>query len=320
MSHHRINTKSQEEWLELRTHGIGSSEIATILGVNKWSTPRKLWIEKTAQRNGTWVEPERTEKEIRAMRVGHVLEEHVATEFQEHTGNHVLKNTAGDWIEKNDRFEWMQASPDRLYQIGGSRKNLGIVECKTTKYPIDPENIPMTWFCQLQYQLGVMEIKHGAIAWYVKSNEDFGYREYDFDEEFFEWMVQKVDDFWTKNILGGEEPESFSSEEFNQAHPKSEKGTSIEVSATTLDKLQQASQIARQIDDLTDKRNAIILDLKKECGDFEKMTYEGAVVATFKSNKDSLSFDKEAFKRENPEMYQKYIKTQRGARPFVSKV
>lgn len=320
MAHNRINAKTREEWLELRKHGIGSSEVGAILGVNKWCTPRRLWIEKTAQRDGTWEEPERTEKEIRAMEVGHVLEEYVADKYQEATGNHVLKNTAGDWIEKNDRYEWMQASPDRLYQIGRSRKNIGIVECKTTKYPVDEENLPMPWFCQLQYQLGVMELSHGALAWYVKSNDDFGYREFEFDKDFFEWMVERIDMFWTRNIIGGEEPDASTSDEFNQSHPKSYDGTFLEVNATTMDMLHKASELSRQIDVLTAQKDAIILDVKKECGNFEKMLYNGEVVATFKSNKDSLSFDKEAFKRENPDLYKKYIVTKRGARPFVNKV
>lgn len=316
----KIITKNDDEWKALRTNGIGSSEIGIIIGASNYSTPRQLWLEKTAQRNGTWVEPERTRKNNLALKSGHALESLVAEEWEEETGNHVLRNTAGNWIAKSDRLEWMQASPDRLYYINNKRKNLGILECKTSKFPIDPDNIPKSWFAQLQYQLGVMELKRGCLAWYVKSSEDFGWIEFEFDSEFFEWMIAKADDFWNRCIIGGEEPEAATSEEFNAVHPKSEEGLIVEASASSYLKLQKMSSLSVQIDALTKEKEMIALELKKEFGDAEKMMYGGSVVATFKTNKDSQSFDKARFSKEYPDIYNKYIVTKSGSRPFINKV
>ena len=57
-----------DEWHELRSHGIGGSEIGTILGLNPWESAYYLWATKTGQlppkqldsfavKLGNWLEP-----------------------------------------------------------------------------------------------------------------------------------------------------------------------------------------------------------------------------------------------------------------------
>ena len=41
-----IRPKDRNEWLEYRKSGIGSSEVATILGLNPFETPYQLWRRK----------------------------------------------------------------------------------------------------------------------------------------------------------------------------------------------------------------------------------------------------------------------------------
>ncbi|HFC9341278.1 TPA: YqaJ viral recombinase family protein, partial [Enterococcus hirae] len=40
---------SHQEWLEDRKKGIGGSDVATVLGLNKYKSPYQLWLEKTGQ-------------------------------------------------------------------------------------------------------------------------------------------------------------------------------------------------------------------------------------------------------------------------------
>ena len=42
-----------DKWLEMRNKGIGGSEAAVIVGMNRWKSPFQLWLEKTGE-----VEPE----------------------------------------------------------------------------------------------------------------------------------------------------------------------------------------------------------------------------------------------------------------------
>ena len=41
-----IRPKDRNEWLKVRESGIGSSEVATIVGLNPWETPYQLWRRK----------------------------------------------------------------------------------------------------------------------------------------------------------------------------------------------------------------------------------------------------------------------------------
>ena len=50
---------AHDEWLAFRTKGVGGSDMGTILGLNPYSTPYDLWLEKTGRQqpediSGKW--------------------------------------------------------------------------------------------------------------------------------------------------------------------------------------------------------------------------------------------------------------------------
>ena len=67
------------------------------------------------------------------------------------------------------------------------------------------------------------------------------------------------------------------------------------------------------------EEDALTETLKVFCSDADTITYEGSVLATWKQGKDSSKFDKDAFARENPELYAKYVKVVGGGRRFSLK-
>ena len=154
-----IRPKSREEWLEVRKSGIGSSEVATIVGLNPWETPYQLWRRKVG------IDPPKEENF--AMKAGHYLEDAVSRFWADETGRKVIKRSAGDWIIRDNKHPFLQVSPDRTYWLGESRANddKGILECKTTQMSIDADDLPKHWFCQVQYQLGVAGYTQGSLAW-----------------------------------------------------------------------------------------------------------------------------------------------------------
>ena len=70
MSNIVIRPKDRAEWLEYRKDGIGSSEVATILGLNPWETPYQLWRRKKGL--------DAPKDETFAMKAGHYLEDAVS--------------------------------------------------------------------------------------------------------------------------------------------------------------------------------------------------------------------------------------------------
>lgn len=66
------------EWLCLRKTGIGGSDAGAVCGVNPYSSPAKVFMDKT----GSGV----TELDSEAVRQGNDLEDYVARRFTEATG------------------------------------------------------------------------------------------------------------------------------------------------------------------------------------------------------------------------------------------
>lgn len=140
MSNTVIRPKDRAEWLKVRESGIGSSEVATIIGLNPWETPYQLWRRKIGL--------DAPIQENFAMKAGHYLEDAVAQFWHDETGRDIIKRSAIDWIIRDNERPFLQVSPDRTFWLGESRSpnDKGILECKTTQMSIDADDIPKHWF------------------------------------------------------------------------------------------------------------------------------------------------------------------------------
>ena len=314
-----IKPKSRQEWLADRQFGIGSSEVATILGLNPWETPLQLWRRKKG------IDPPKAENF--AMKAGHYLEDAVSKFYADETGKDIIKASAGDWLIVNKEKEFLRVSPDRTYWIPGrpkSDRNKGIVECKTTQMEVDRDNPPQHWFCQLQYQLGVAELEQGALAWLTMGRE-FGYRDFTFDKEFYDWMVEEVEKFWTDNIVGNVEPDPVNVEDVLLRNPRHLPGKLVEADADIIEACKQLKEIKEELSDLDSRKKELEDKIKMSMGDAEALTAPGGtpakpvILATWKAAKDSQKFDEKSFAASEPNMYQSYLKTVPGSRRFLLK-
>lgn len=240
MSNTVIRPKDRAEWLEYRKDGIGSSEVATILGLNPWETPYQLWRRKKGL--------DAPKDETFAMKAGHYLEDAVSQFWADATGREVIKSSAGDWLFKNNEKGFLQASPDRTYWLDGHRNpnNKGILECKTTQMSIDPDDLPKHWFCQVQYLLGVSEFKQGSLAW-LCSGREFGYKDIAFVPDFFGWMIEEVERFWVDNIIGNVEPDATTVTDVITKYARHTEGKIIEVSDDILSACNQLKVVKAEL-------------------------------------------------------------------------
>ena len=114
----KIDDLSHDEWLALRRKGIGGSDAASIMGVSAYSSPYRVWADKTGR-----LEPL---EDNEAMRQGRDLEAYVAERFTEATGKKVRRN---NYMIFSKKYPFMLANIDRLI-VG---ENAGL-ECKTTNF------------------------------------------------------------------------------------------------------------------------------------------------------------------------------------------
>ena len=315
-----IRPATHEEWLEERKKGIGSSEVGTILGVNKWDTPYKLWRRKK--------ELDPPVEETLIMKLGHYFEQAVAQCFADETGATIIKNTAGDWIAVSKEHDFFRVSPDRLYYPKGAKKvpqNRCILECKTTRMNIDPENLPKYWWCQIQYQMHVLGIKHGALAW-IKNGTEFGYCEIDYNPRFAEFMSTALEAFWWRHMENNEEPPVESVEDVMSKFPESTPDSvCVSRESEVFRAWMELKEIKAQLSVLDEKKKACENMLKMEMKECDCLTVKdpagGAeILCTWRTPaKPTMKFDDKTFKEVHPKLYEDFCKPTIGPRRFVMK-
>lgn len=313
MSNTIIRPKDRAEWLKHREAGIGSSEVATIVGLNPWETPYQLWRRKIG------LDP--AKEETFAMKAGHYLEDAVAQFWRDSTGQDIIKASAGDWLIVNDERPYMRVSPDRTYWLAGlphSNANKGILECKTTQMSIDPDDIPKHWFCQVQYQLGVAELEQGSLAWLCRGRE-FGYKNLAFVPDFFAWLVEEVEKFWTDNIQGKQEPTAANVQDILIKYNRHTDGKIVEVSDELYQAYTDLKGLRDELSALEARKTELEDKLKLAFGDAEGISYGGQTLATWKAPKPSSKFDAKAFTAAHPDLAKEYTVTTQGARRFLLK-
>lgn len=309
-----IRPQNREEWLDIRKSGIGSSEVATIVGLNPWETPYQLWRRKTGL--------DEPKQENAAMRNGHHLEDAVSRMWNDATGREIIKRSAIDWIIRDNDRPYLQVSPDRTYWLGESRspEAKGILEIKTTRMKVDPEDLPKYWFCQCQYQLGVAGYAQGSLAWLSAGmGFDFGYQDLKFVPDFYEWLVECVSRFWADNIMGGKEPDAVNVADVVLKYNRHTGGKIIECSDEIFDVYQSLKEVKKEMDAIKERKEELEATLKMAFGDAEAISYGGTTIAAWKAPKPSLKFDDKAFIAEYPDLVKPYMHETQGARRLLLK-
>lgn len=313
MSNTVIRPKDRTEWLKYRESGIGSSEVATIVGLNPWETPYQLWRRKVGL--------DAPKQENFAMKAGHYLEDAVSLFWQDETGQQVIKSSAGDWLIRDDERPYLQVSPDRTYwqaDMPHNAENKGILECKTTQMTIDEDDIPKHWFVQVQYQLGVAGYQHGSLAW-LTQGRNFGYKDLAFVPDFFAWLVEEVDKFWIDNIQGKQEPTAANVQDILLKYNRHTDGKIVEVNDEIFAAYQDLKAVKDELSAIEEKKTALEEKIKLGFGDAEAISYDGQTLATWKAPKPSNKFDAKAFTAAHPDLAKEFTFPTQGARRFLLK-
>lgn len=316
MANYTIRASSHAEWLEARKGGIGASEIGTILGVNPYDTPYQLWLRKTGRAPAT---PDNF-----LMKAGHYLEAAIAQFCADETGVEIIKRSADEFIVVNSDKPHLRVSPDRyawLPNCKHTQDNKVIIECKSTQKLISEDDIPLPWFVQVIYQLGVCEMDQAFLAWFSQGR-DFGYKNIHFDPDLYrDVIVAEIDRFWVDNILGGQEPALINVDDVKLKYPLHKAGKTVDASDEVLERYNTLLEVNSRINELS--------KIKAECEDVLKMALtdsesiivpaSGKTLATWKASKPSTKFDEKAFAAEHPELYKSYMREAQGSRRFSVK-
>ena len=316
----RFTAKTNQEWREERAKSIGASSIGTLMGENPYQTPMELAERMKAELNGQFDYTQNL-----AMLRGHAYEQGVADLFSWATGKQLIKASGAEYLIRRDDLPFMHASPDRTYWIDPDgpkvgdkgERNKGIVECKTTRRHVDPDEPPLSWQFQLQMQLGIGGYKEGYIAWDVLSQADgFGYHRYEFNAEVFDLLTDICRDFWFDCVVGDKVPDPVAVRDVVKRWPQSVEGKTREVDAAAHSlwvqlkaKRDAIKEVQAEADELEDK-------LKLLFEDDEALTFNGDILATYRSTAGRTTIDSKKLKEKYPQAYAECSKVGAGGRTF----
>ena len=178
-----------ERQQQIRSTGIGSSEIAAVVGEHPYRTPHDVWLRKVVG-----------EEEVAnegAIWLGNVLEAPVAQWYSDETGKPVRKS--GRTIRSKDCAIAL-ASPDYVVTLADDPR---LVEIKTVGWRVKhhwsdrvEDGVPPYVLLQCQWQMGVCEVDRCDVAVCFLDGGDKRIYQLAFDEVIYANLVHLAERFW----------------------------------------------------------------------------------------------------------------------------
>ena len=296
-----VSKMSREEWLEMRTKGLGGSDAAAACGLNPWKSKASLYLEKTGQVVKDF--------DSEVMRQGRDLEDYVAKRFTEATGKKVRRN---NFMMASKEHPFLLADIDR--EVVGEN---AILECKTTspfaKDKWDDGKIPINYELQCHHYMMVTGAEKCYIACLIFST-DFIIREIERDEEVIEMLKAQEVDFWENYVLAGQMPAPDGSAEYDTALKDRFKGGLEDSIDLDVDELDFKSYL---------ETKDLIKDLETSTKEFEQKIKLQLGDHDFGANKflqvsykpfTTTRIDTARIKKERPEIFEEFSKTSESRR------
>jgi len=297
----------REQWLELRKKGIGGSDSAAIVGLDRYRSPFDVYADKLG------LKPEIPDNE--AMRQGRDLEQYVAERFMEATGKRVRRRNA---MLQHPEYPFMIADIDR-WVIG---ENAGL-ECKTTsvlnRAKFNQGEFPPRYYVQCMHYMAVT----GAERWYLAVlvlNKSFHVFTIERDEAEINALIEAEKDFWENHVLKKIPPAPDGSEStsdlIKQLFPEAREAAEIALFGYE-GKIQQYLELDTKVKELECERDKLKQELQLAMADAEIGRAQGYVVEW--KNQVRQSLDTKKLKSEHAEIYEKYLKPAQTVRMFKIK-
>lgn len=167
------------EWHELRSKGIGGSQVGTILGLNPWESAYTLWAKLSNKIDDSFQQNEK-------MRWGTIIEPVIFDEWGVRNPEYKMYTT-GTWADG-----WKHANPDGILEKDGE---FGLLEIKTAGYRWD--SVPAHYQAQCMWYMELLGLKWCKLVVLFQGNQLETFH-LDYDPVLARDMVSRVEEFWDR--------------------------------------------------------------------------------------------------------------------------
>ncbi len=300
-----------QEWVSERANYIGGSEVAAVLGLSKYSTPLQVWMKKKGMLPPAEGNP--------IMAFGHYFEDVMAAWFEQQTGLKTRK-ISKPFIHKQHTF--LRANIDRqvLADPANGLESTAVLELKTTtshRLKAVDYQIPDEWHYQLMHYLALTGYETGMLLVYERDTCEFlEPMMVQRDEDLIIEMESKLVEWWNTFMLNsseGRRPEPINSEDALILYPESDSEKVLEVTPKAYELYTELQEVRGKKSDLIKQEEFLKTRLKDHLGTAERLVLAGKNLVSWKSQ-STTRFDVSAFRREHPEFYKQYSKTNKTRR------
>jgi putative phage-type endonuclease len=295
----------RQEFLERRRSGLGGSDAAAAVGICPWKSKYQLYVEKTETNAGSAM--------TEAMRWGSLLEPAVRQRYCDVTGNAV---TVFESQMHHPNHPWMianldgQVSPTKLYE----GKTYWTAEGWG---PNGSDEVPEHYALQVQHYMAVTGAESTDIAVLI-AGSDFRILTVYADKELQSLLIERESEFWHEHVVPRIPPEPTTDDDVRHRFPVS-LGDMVEADVELVSAWNRLREVRSQIKTFEAEKESLEIVLKRAIGNRDGLEYSGSPLVTWKSAKDSMSFDRERFQAERPEVYRQYLCVSNGSRRFLVK-
>ena len=310
-----------DAWLEGRKLSIGSSDVPTVLGLNPWSGPWKLWALKTGKipnEDAGWYAA-----------LGTKIEPLILELASEDLGVDVLKPRNA---YRHGLISCLTANLDGLARDPLDPARTVIVEAKHASLyakkaiealrdhgTVTPGSDVERWYYQIQEQIAVMALDAAYLAALV--NKDFYAVRIERDDRAIATIERECAAFWDRFVAGpdGPKPPPASAADLGTlasvADTDPEETTEIDDLASDLIR---ASEITTEIRTLKNEKDGIDAKIRQALGDSGIGTVEG-VTRVRVSTSERTSLDTKRLRSEHTDLLKQYETASQSSRLTYTK-
>jgi putative phage-type endonuclease len=312
-----------------RTKYLGGSDIGAILGFSKYRTALDVWLEKTGRIVNT--------VDNLPVRFGSFAESFVASEYATQTGLALVHSEEGVihpqypfMVGHIDRFvinssveSSIYAEP--LFNLDGSCAASHLLECKTASPfnqsdwgDLGTDEVPMSYLVQCLWYLAITNLERCDVA-VLFGNSDFRIYEVYRDKELEELIIAKAAAFWNDYVQLDTPPPAQCEADYHQLFKKEIAGKAVEADPTVCELTQKLQLLNSEIKSKEMEISHIKQTIMGQLGEAELLTYQGQVLATWRSPKQSYRLDGKRLEIEHPELIEQYQVPIQNSRRLVIK-
>ena len=317
---------NNQDFTTNRAEYLGGSDIGAILGFSKYRTALDVWLEKTGRVVNT--------VDNLPVRFGTFAESFVASEYASQTGYVLVHSETGVaypqypfMVGHIDRFVFESGDDIHGGLFHGDRSCTAthLLECKTASPfnqsdwgELGTDEVPMSYLVQCLWYLAITNLERCDVA-VLFGNSDFRIYELYRDKELEDLIIAKAASFWNEYVQKDIPPPAQCESDYQQLFKKEVTGKAVEADPNLCELTQMLQLINSEIKSKELEISQIKQTIMGQMGEAELLTYQGQVLATWKSPKQSYRLDSKRLEQEHPDLIPQYQVPIQNSRRLVIK-